>query len=158
MWRPRPKALAMQSIAVLAASILCISSLCASEKPEYSNLPISSPELRQAVRRADLIARAHITAYQPPSVHDGIAKAEQVTLSIDEVYSGKFAQHSTLTYECLCHMVEPPAAASLVGHEIIALLRYDAKQGSWSSALQPSPTYYNALLRDRVLRLVKGRR
>ena len=89
-------------------------------------------------------------------MHDGKGTAEQVTLLIDEVYAGKLQPHTTLTYSCLCHMAEPPAAAELVGHEVMALLSYDAGQKTWTPSLQPSPLYFNSALRNRVLRFVRG--
>lgn len=123
--------------------------------PEYTNLSLSTPELSRALHHATLVARAHITAYRPPAVHNHVGTVEQVTLQLDEVYTGKNTPGSPLTYVCVCHMAEPPVAADMVGHEVLAILTYDPKAGTWSPTLQPSPLFFNAALRDRVLRLLR---
>jgi hypothetical protein len=122
---------------------------------EYANLPISNVELATAIRHAGLIVRAKITSYKPAAVQNGSQALEQTTITVEDVYFGNARPGDAITYVCLCHMVEAPAAHDLVGHEVLSLLRFDKRSKSWSPATKVSPLFYNDGLRERIQRQLR---
>jgi hypothetical protein len=122
---------------------------------EYDNLPLSNTDLERAVHKANLIARARITKYQPPATHNGTGTPEQTTITLEEVYSGHAKTGDSITYNCLCHMVEAPSASDMVGREVISILTHDKHSNSWVPATKISPLFYNFALRDRIKRLLR---
>ena len=146
-------ALAAPPTSVLGGSVA--GSTAVNVDPEYANLPVSTAELRAYISHANLIVRAKIVAYKPPTFADHIATMEETTVVIETTYTGTIKPGEMLTYECVCHQVEqPPSPADRVGHEVLLFLAYGKKTQTWSPATHQSELYFHPELETQLKRML----
>lgn len=114
---------------------------------EYTNIPLSTRDLRKNVDKAQLVVLGQIVEYAANR------DIEDTTVVVAETYKGSAKPGEHISVRCVCHHESAPDPASRVGHRVILFLEGKPTTGPWSPASADYMLFFHPELRARILHI-----